>query len=71
MHHTLIVDLIAEGLSRLISSNWGGEIMEEVSSFDMGVAGSLTMIFLSLAMLALMISFYRRYKRLVDRKDQE
>jgi hypothetical protein len=23
MHHTLIVDLIAEGLSRLISSNWG------------------------------------------------
>ena len=45
--------------------------MEEVSSFDMGVAGSLTMIFLSFAMLALMISFYRRYKRLVDRKDQE
>ena len=45
--------------------------MEEVSSFDMGVAGSLTMIFLSLAMFALMISFYRRYKRLVDRKDQE
>jgi hypothetical protein len=45
--------------------------MEEVSSFDMGVAGSLTMIFLSLAMLVLMISFYRRYKRLVDRKDQE
>jgi cbb3-type cytochrome oxidase subunit 3 len=45
--------------------------MEEVSSFDMGVAGSLTMIFLSLAMLALMISFYRRHKRLVDRKDQE
>ena len=43
--------------------------MEEVSSFDMGVAGSLTMIFLSLAMLVLMISFYRRYKRLVDRKD--
>ena len=48
-----------------------GEIVEEVSSFDMGVAGSLTMIFLSLAMLALMISFDRRYKRLVDRKDQE
>jgi hypothetical protein len=45
--------------------------MEEVSSFDMGVAGSLTMIFLSLAILVLMISFYRRYKRLVDRKDQE
>ncbi|MFM8632497.1 MAG: hypothetical protein ACKOCG_01600 [Candidatus Nanopelagicus sp.] len=45
--------------------------MDEVSSFDMGVAGSLTMIFLSLAMLILMISFYRRYKRLLDRKDQE
>ncbi|MFM8190721.1 MAG: hypothetical protein ACKOFQ_06735 [Candidatus Nanopelagicus sp.] len=45
--------------------------MDEVSSFDMGVAGSLTMIFLSLAMLVLMISFYRRYKRLLDRKDQE
>lgn len=45
--------------------------MDEVSSFDMGVAGSLTMIFLSLAMLVLMISFYRRYKRLIDRKDQE
>jgi hypothetical protein len=37
----------------------------------MGVAGSLTMIFLSLAMVVLMVSFYRRYKRLVDRKDQE
>ena len=46
-------------------------IMDEVKSFDMGVAGSLTMIFLSLAMVVLMVSFYRRYKRLVDRKDQE
>jgi len=45
--------------------------MDEVKSFDMGVAGSLTMIFFSLAMVVLMISFYRRYKRLVDRKDQE
>jgi len=58
-------------LSRLISPGSRGEIMDEVKSFDMGVAGSLTMIFLSLAMVVLMVSFYRRYKRLVDRKDQE
>ena len=45
--------------------------MDEVKSIDMGVAGSLTMIFLSLALVVLMVSFYRRYKRLVDRKDQE
>ena len=45
--------------------------MDEVKSFDMGVAGSLTMIFLSLAMVVLMVSFYRRYKILVDLKDQE
>jgi hypothetical protein len=43
----------------------------EAGNFDMGVAGSLTMIFLSLAMVFLMVSFYRRYKRLLDRKDQE
>ena len=45
--------------------------MDEGKSFDMGVAGSLTMIFLTLAMVALLTSFYRRYKRLADRKDQE
>jgi hypothetical protein len=45
--------------------------MDEVKSFDMGVAGSLTMIFLTSAMVVLLTSFYRRYKRLVDRKDQE
>jgi hypothetical protein len=44
---------------------------DEAGSFDMGVAGSLTIIFLSLAMVFLMVSFYRRYKRLIDRKDQE
>ena len=37
----------------------------------MGVAGSLTMIVLTLAMVFLMVNFYRRYKRLLDRKDQE
>jgi len=44
---------------------------DEAGNFDMGFAGSLTMIFLSLAMVFLMVSFYRRYKRLIDRKDQE
>ena len=44
---------------------------DEAGNFDLGVAGSLTMIFLSLAMVFLMVSFYRRYKRLLDRKDQE
>jgi hypothetical protein len=44
---------------------------DEAGNFDMGVAGSLTMILLSLAMIFLMVSFYRRYKRLIDRKDQE
>lgn len=44
--------------------------MEEAGSFDVGVAGSLTMIILTLAMTALMINFYRRFKRLSDRKDQ-
>ncbi|CAB4334137.1 unannotated protein [freshwater metagenome] len=44
---------------------------DEAGNFDMGVAGSLTMILLSLAMVFLMVSFYRRYKRLLDRKDQE
>lgn len=45
--------------------------MDESIGFDMGVAGSLTMIFLTLATVLLLTSFYRRYKRLVDRKDQE
>jgi hypothetical protein len=45
--------------------------MDEVKSFDMGVAGSLTMIFLSITTTLLLVNFYRRYKRLIDRKDQE
>jgi len=34
-------------------------IMDESLSFDMGVAGSMTMIFLTLAMVVLLTSFYR------------
>jgi hypothetical protein len=45
--------------------------MEETGNFDVGVAGSLTMIFLTLAMVFLMVNFYRRHKRLLDRKDKE
>jgi hypothetical protein len=45
--------------------------MEEAGIFDVGIAGSLTMIFLTLAMVFLMVNFYRRYKRLLDRKDKE
>ena len=45
--------------------------MEEAGNFDVGVAGSLTMIFLTLDMVFLMVNFYRRYKRLLDRKDKE
>ena len=45
--------------------------MVETGNFDVGVAGSLTMIFLTLAMVFLMVNFYRRYKRLLDRKDKD
>jgi hypothetical protein len=46
-------------------------MQDEAGNFDMGVAGSLTMIILTLSMVLLMVSFYRRYKRLLDRKDQQ
>jgi len=49
----------------------GDAMQDEAGNFDMGVAGSLTMIILTLSMVILMVSFYRRYKRLLDRKDQE
>ena len=44
--------------------------MDEAGNFDVGVASSVTMIILTLAITALLINFYRRYKRLIDRKDQ-
>jgi hypothetical protein len=71
MGHSDKCRTIWECLSRLVPERKGVAGMDENKSFDMGVAGSLTMIFLSLAMVFLMVSFYRRYKRLVDRKDQE
>ncbi len=44
--------------------------MDEAGNFDVGVAGPITMIILTLATTALLINFYRKYKRLTDRKDQ-
>ena len=44
--------------------------MDEAGNLDVGVAGSITMIVLTIATIALLINFYRRYKRLSNRKDQ-
>jgi hypothetical protein len=65
MNHLLSVDpLIFLGKTGRVSR------MDEAGNFDVGVAGSITMIVLTLAVTALLINFYRRYKRLTDRKDQ-
>ena len=44
--------------------------MEEAGNFDVGIAGSVTMIILTLTITALLINFYRRFKTLSDRKDK-
>lgn len=36
--------------------------------YDAGVAGSVTMIFLTLATVILLRSFYKRWKRMEDRR---
>lgn len=36
--------------------------------YDAGVAGSVTMIFLTLATVILLRSFYKRWKRIEDRR---
>ncbi|MEN9542910.1 MAG: hypothetical protein RL239_563 [Actinomycetota bacterium] len=36
--------------------------------FDAGIAGSLTMIFLTAATVVLLRSFYKRWKRMEDRR---
>lgn len=43
--------------------------MERVS-LDQGIAGSFTMIFLTLATVILLRSFYKRYKRMEERRIQ-
>ena len=40
-------------------------------SVDMGLAGSLTMIFLTVAVVLLLRNFYKRYNRLQKSKDEE
>lgn len=38
---------------------------------DMGLAGSLTMILLTIAVVLLMRSFYKRFSRLQKNKDEQ
>ena len=44
--------------------------MNSKASVEVGVAGSLTMIVLTIGVTLLLVSFYRRYKRMQDRKDE-
>ncbi|MEN9304942.1 MAG: hypothetical protein RL733_187 [Actinomycetota bacterium] len=39
--------------------------------YDAGVAGSVTMIFLTLATVILLRSFYKRWKRMEDRRQSD
>jgi hypothetical protein len=41
------------------------------TTIDVGVAGSLTMIFLVASVSLLMWSFYRRYKKLSDQNEEK
>ncbi|MFM2144304.1 MAG: hypothetical protein RI899_92 [Actinomycetota bacterium] len=38
---------------------------------SMGVAGSFTMIFLTISVVLLLRNFYKRFNRLQDKKDEE
>jgi hypothetical protein len=38
---------------------------------SMGLAGSLTMIFLTISVVLLLRNFYKRFNRLQDKKDEE
>ena len=44
--------------------------MEE-TSYDPGLAGSLVFSSLTVAVILLLISFYRRYKRMQQRNDEQ
>lgn len=44
--------------------------MERVS-LDQGIAGSLTMIFLTVSTVILLRSFYKRHKRLEERRIED
>jgi heme/copper-type cytochrome/quinol oxidase subunit 2 len=41
------------------------------ASINVGLVGSLTMIFLVTAVTLLLVSFYRRYKRAAEKPDSE
>ena len=42
--------------------------MDQVTQYDVGIAGSIIMIGLSIATVILFISFYRRYKKMSQKK---
>jgi len=42
---------------------------DTTQNVNVGMAGSLTMIFLTIAVALLCVSFYRRYKRAQGRQD--
>ena len=42
---------------------------DSTQTINVGLVGSLTMIFLTLAVTLLCISFYRRYKRMQNRQE--
>jgi hypothetical protein len=46
---------------------WENDVMEQ-PVFDAGIAGSLTMIFLTAATVVLLRSFYKRWKRMENRR---
>jgi len=43
---------------------------DTTQNVNVGIAGSLTMVFLTLAVVILCISFYRRYKRVQRSQDE-
>jgi len=45
--------------------------MNGKTSIDVGIAGSLTMIVLVTAVTLLLVSFYRRFKKLSDRNEDK
>jgi hypothetical protein len=45
--------------------------MNGKTTIDVGMAGSITMIFLVTAVSLLLWSFYRRYKKLSDRNEEK
>jgi cytochrome c oxidase assembly factor CtaG len=43
----------------------------EQPAYDAGIAGSITMIFLTLATVILLRSFYKRWKKMNERRIQD